>query len=175
MHKPSAVRNPRPLGRGRFKHKIRNAYDAYWFLYYHPKFSVPDRIEVCPDEVMAEDEYVAYTKDRGGKCYRVFKHGYLRALKNNLDIHYALTNKPGGKGTIVEDKSKNKYVECWLEYGPLSYDYTSGGTYDWDVVTHLQHYHDIQLDCGAPTFDEALVILAKKVQRLYGDYREKDE
>ena len=32
------------------------------------------------------------------------------------------------------------------------------------------NYHDTKLDCGAPTFDEALVKLARLVKRHYGDF-----
>ena len=41
---------------------------------------------------------------------------------------------------------------------------------DWDTETMLQTIHDIRLDTGAPTFDEALVKLAKLVKKHYGDY-----
>ena len=39
----------------------------------------------------------------------------------------------------------------------------------------LVHYHDWKLDCGAPTFDEAIVKLANLVLKEYGDYIEDED
>jgi hypothetical protein len=160
------------------KHKIGNAYEAWWFLYEHPKLKLPERHEVTPKEAdKLEAEGFWITRDVGGKCYRMYRHLHRHALEENLSIHYAKTNKPGGHGTVVEDDSKNKHVECWLEFGPLEYGYSySGGKKpmaDWDTVTVRHHYHDVDLDTGGTTFDEGLIRLAKNVRKKYGDYKEK--
>ena len=54
------------------------------------------------------------------------------------------------------DHSKNTKVQVWLEHGP--YDA------EWGACTH-----DIDLDCGGDTFEEAIIKLAKLVKEKYGD------
>jgi hypothetical protein len=156
------------------KHKITNAYEAWHFLYEHPKLKLPERNQVTSkkaDKLEAEGFWV--TRDVGGKCYRMWRHLHRHALEENLIIHYAKVN---GRGRVGDDESKNKHIECWLEFGPLEYGYAySGGKEpsDWDTETTRHHFHDIDLDTGAATFDEALVRLAKLVRKKYGDYEDK--
>jgi hypothetical protein len=156
---------------------IRNAFEAHWFLYNHPKMNVPARAEVTKKEASKfEKEGFLITRDIGGKCYLVFRHIFSRALDKNLDIFYTKTNKAGGHGRVDNDKSKNIHVECWLEFGPMCYGYAYSGTDtpagDWDDTTTLIHGHDTRLDTGGVTFDEALIRLAKLVLKFYGDYSE---
>jgi hypothetical protein len=158
---------------------IRNAFDAHWFLYRHPKFKVQQRTEIEPEKADAmEKEGYIINRDPDGKCYRYWRHMHRHALDQNLDIFYTKTDKPGGGGRINDDKSKNKYVACWLEFGTLEYGFAySGGKEplgDWDVSTMLHNCHDCNLDCGAGTFDEALIKLAKLVLKHYGDYSHVD-
>lgn len=161
------------------KHKITNAYEAWWFLYNHPKLMCPERHEVPPkkaDKLEAEGFWI--TRDVGGKCYRMYRHLHRHALEENLSIHYTKTNKPSGHGTVDDDDSKNKHVECWLEFGPIEYAYAySGGVKpmaDWDTKTTRLNYHDVDLDTGGTSFDEGLIRLAKLARKKYGDYAEKD-
>src|SRR5574337_242611 len=184
-------------------HKIANAWDAYWFLWGHPKLNVRERVEIAPDEAdRMEKEGFLITRDQlvridpgkedqwwandptvhtrkgalyaGGKCYREWRHLFRRAIDVNLDIFYAKTNKPGGHGRVDDDKGKNKYIECWLEFGPIYYGYSySGGEEpqgEWDTQTYLMHSQDPDLDTGGSTFDEGLIRLARNVMRKYGDY-----
>jgi hypothetical protein len=159
------------------KRKIANAYDAYWFLHDHPKLNCQSRHEVTPEEAdKLEAEGFIITRDTGGKCYRVWRHHFHHAI-DHLDIYYTKTNKPGGHGEVDDDKSKNKYVECWLELGPTYHGYLySGGKEpmgDWDTETTLHHSHDPSIDTGGSTFDEGLINLAKNVLKRYGDYSDK--
>lgn len=55
---------------------------------------------------------------------------------------------------VDDDPAKNTEVEVWLEHG--SYD------------DNYQHTHDFNLDCGAPTFEEAIIKLAELVKVHYG-------
>lgn len=157
--------------------KIANAYDAYWFLYNHPKLNCHERNEVTPEEAdqMEKDGFLI-TRDIGGKCYRVWRHLFVHAM-DSLDIFYTKTNKPGGHGRVDDDRSKNKHIECWLEIGPAYYGYCySGGDEpmaEWDTETRLFHSHDPYIDTGGSTFDEGLVNLAKNVLKHYGDYSDK--
>jgi hypothetical protein len=170
--------------------KIKNAYDAWWFLYHHPKFQIPERIEVRDEEhakaLLANATFdkvfdltrrgSAYriVKDKGGNLWAVCKGLHRHAVQENLSIHYTKTNKPGGNGTVDDDKTKNKHIECWLEFGSLIYDYSADWEWQEDHKReYLQHVHDPELDTGGRTFDEALVNLAKLVLKFYGDYKDK--
>ena len=149
-------------------HTISNAYDAYWFLHQHPKFQRRHRNEITPEEAEVQEvQGFLITRDKGGKCYREYRHVRVPAIGENLDILYAKTD---GK-RVNKDHSKNKHIECWLEFGPVEYGYMGGGQYDWDTETGEMFYHDWRLDCGGPTFDAALIRLARLVRRVYGDYK----
>jgi hypothetical protein len=162
--------------------KIKNTYEAWWFIYNHPKFILPERIEVRDEEhsatfnnaVSSIDKKIRIhyiiKKDKGGNIWAYCRNLKRHALEENLSIFYTKTD--GRK--VNDDKTKNKHIECWLEFGPLRYDYSA----DWEwkedhARNYLQHVHDIRLDIGAATFDEALVKLAKNVLKVYGDYKEK--
>jgi hypothetical protein len=58
------------------------------------------------------------------------------------------------KGRIDDNEKLNIATEVWLECGP----------YEKSCLNH-----DVDLDCGAPTFEEAIIRLAKLVRRKYGD------
>ena len=156
------------------KHRISDAYGAYWFIYYHPKFMLRERNEVTPKEAnKLEAEGFIITRDVGGKCYREWRHVYRHAIDSNLDIHYAKTDKPGGRGRVNDDPKKNKYTECWLEFGTEFYAYVYSGTSKSiyaDEETMRHGSHDPNLDSGGSTFDQALVMLARKIKKFYGDY-----
>lgn len=160
-------------------HKIANAYDAFWFIHDHPKFMLRERTPVEPEEAdKLEAEGFLITRDTGGKCYREWRHLHRHAIDENLEIFYTKTNKPGGHGRVDDDRSKNKHVECWLEFGPSYYGYAYSGNKkpagDWDIETMKHMSHDYRLDCGGTTFDQALVALARLVRKHYGDYRDRD-
>lgn len=57
---------------------------------------------------------------------------------------------------IDDDSTKNTKVQVWLEHGP--YDKEWGGC-----------THDIDLDCGGDTFEEAIIKLAELVKNKYGE------
>lgn len=149
---------------------IDNAYDAYWFLHYHPA-SVTEH----PDHPLVDTDVYEFkgigTKKIGAHKGKKRDSEYTRALKeratsfdwhgqliNGLDIHYAKVN---AVTRSTQDKPADT-VEVWLETGAAMWD-------DW-ANSYIGNVHDIALDCGAPTFDEALIILANKVMEKYGDY-----
>lgn len=57
---------------------------------------------------------------------------------------------------IDSDSTKNTKVQVWLEHGPWDEE--------WGACTH-----DLDLDCGGDTFEEAIIKLAKLVQEKYTD------
>lgn len=143
---------------------IDNAYDAYHFLHDHPELMLRERHEITEEEYArgSADGFLV-TKDKGGKCWREMRHLHRHAIEMNLSIFYA---KVDDTGYVNDDPAKREFTEVWLELGPEEYDYPA----DWYEETDRLEYHDPDLDCGGPTFDEALVELAKLVLEHYGDY-----
>jgi hypothetical protein len=155
-------------------HRIGSAYDAWWFLYYHPKFCLRARNEISREKADdLEKRGFIVTRDRagdapgeGGKCWREWRHLLRHAIEENLSIFYA---KVDASGKVNDDASLNTVPECWLEFGSMEYGYPS----QWHDETQDIPYHDPSLDCGGATFDMALVALAKGVRRRYGDYKDR--
>ncbi len=152
-------------------HKITNAFEAWWFIHDHPKFQRTLRSEVTPTEAdELEKQGFLISRDRGGKCYRYHRHVLTPAISENLSIFYTKTD---GK-RVNDDGSKNIFTECWLEFGAVEYGYMAGDiNADWDIWTGELNYHDWKLDCGGPSFDVAIVRLARLVRKHYGDYEPK--
>lgn len=165
------------------KHRIKTAYDAWWFLYNHPKLCLRSRCPISTEEARNQRELgFIITQDRGhksnyvpgvgnvgfvpGQHYREWRHHFHHAIEENLSIFYAMVDEDG------ECQGSNGPLrpECWLEFGPMEWGYAS----EWHDSTERMNFHAVELDCGAPTFDEALVKLARLVKKHYGDYRWKD-
>jgi len=81
--------------------------------------------------------------------------GGISRFKSCLDIDVVEINPLTGE--IDEDPRLNTGIQVWLECGAWESDLGFG------VPSH-----DIDLDCGAPTFEEALIELAKLVKTKYG-------
>ena len=69
----------------------------------------------------------------------------------NLDIEVVKVNPETDE--IDDIKTKNTKTSVWLECG-------------------TNKDHDIDLDCGGDTFEEAIIKLAELVKRKYGDYND---
>ena len=76
-------------------------------------------------------------------------------FSNDLWFEVVKVN-PETNAIDYNDYSKNTKVQVWLEHGP--YDAEWGGC-----------THDIDLDCGGDTFEEAIIKLARLVQKYYTD------
>ena len=61
---------------------------------------------------------------------------------------------------IDDDNTLNTKTQVWLENGPVDLD---------NSITIYSH--DLDLDCGADTFEEAICIMAHLVLMKYGDYQ----
>jgi len=73
-----------------------------------------------------------------------------------LDIDVVKINPE--KEEIDKDESKNTQVEIWLECGEY----------------HPKHrVHDVELDCGGFTFEEAIINLANLVMEWYGETKDR--
>ena len=62
----------------------------------------------------------------------------------------------------LDDNSKNTETQVWLEFGAIVDDVDS------IVPIAPIAEHDMDLDCGASTFEDAIVILANLVFNKYG-------
>ena len=67
--------------------------------------------------------------------------------------------------SIDDDETKNTKVQIWLEHGPYE-----------EVKSMMANIptHDIDLDCGADTFESAIIELARLIKKKYGDYESQE-
>lgn len=66
---------------------------------------------------------------------------------------------------VVNDEKKNTLVNYWIEGGPWEKSTKK------EIASGFPEYmptHDIRLDCGADTFEEAVTKYAKLVKKFYG-------
>lgn len=90
--------------------------------------------------------------------------GENQTFPYGLDIEVVKVNPE--TMSIDDDRSKNTKVQIWLEHGPYEY-----------IKSMMSNTptHDIDLDCGADTFEEAIIEMAKLVKKKYGDYEPQEE
>lgn len=147
--------------------KISTAYDAFWFLHDHPKMQHRETFLVTNKEQRTSSKGVRtrlrkMRDEYDGKTYTVKEYLDLhREAIHGLDIFYTKVDRAH---RVNDDPKKNIFVECWLEFGPMHCMLMNG-------TLIIQNSHDIDLDCGAPTFDGALIKLARKVRKHYGDIK----
>ena len=84
-------------------------------------------------------------------------------FKGSLDIDLVLVNPE--TNSIDDDESNNTGLRYWLECGPWRWIemFPSGRCSE-------HSSHDIDLDCGGATFEEAILKLRDLVLGKYGDY-----
>lgn len=73
---------------------------------------------------------------------------------------------------IEDDEKRNTLTNIWLEHGPWyskkELDKITGYN---DTAEHGTTTHDIRIDCGGDTYEEAIVNMAKLVMKEYGEKR----
>ena len=89
------------------------------------------------------------------ECHPIFGGLFSKAL----DIEVVLVDPKTNK--IEDDKDRNTKTRVWLETGPVERDLPSG---------RPEYCHDVALDCGGDTFEEAICALANLVLDKYGYY-----
>lgn len=145
---------------------IRNAFEAYVFLQEHPKFRLQEREQVTAEEAKRQVKGTRIVKDACGFLWREWRLLDRCVIKENFDIHYARVDSTG---KVNSDDSKNTFQACWLEFGEMKWGYHTKPKQE-NCPAYVLNYHDIDLDCGAPTFDDAIVKLAKLVRKKFGDF-----
>lgn len=66
---------------------------------------------------------------------------------------------------IEDDQALNTATRVWLEHGPFGIT-----TVEEHGIAGAACSHDLDLDCGGTTFEEAIIELAALVLKHYGDY-----
>jgi hypothetical protein len=132
------------------RRKFTDAVEAWAWLNGHPVFDFEAK------------EIVLSPKDKWLKAAGITKETRVwfqdNTFAEGLSIELVRVN-PATK-RIEGEALKNTQVEVWLEAGgPVESD---GRRY--------RVSHDILLDCGGPTFEAALLQMAKAVLKHYGDY-----
>ena len=78
-----------------------------------------------------------------------------------LDIEVVKVD-PTNDEINLEDTSKNTKTRVWLEFGPVvTHNFNN-------FITKYLPSHDIDLDCGGDTFEEAIIKLANLTYNKYG-------
>ena len=80
------------------------------------------------------------------------ENGDSRFLDECLDVEVAKVNPTTCE--IDDNKALNTKVEVWLEMGAYNKEYRE---------------HDIDLDCGGNTYEEAIINMANNVLNQYGN------
>ena len=91
-------------------------------------------------------------------------HDNVSYFNRCLDIEVVKVD-PADNEINFEDESKNTKTTVWLEFGPVVEN-----TYN-NFLTRYIPSHDIDLDCGGDTFEEAITELANLV---YNKYNQED-
>lgn len=132
----------------------------------HPAFSHPHtfrRSGGAIDELLPPGGQEEYTSE-------------IHCFYECLDIMHAYVNPE--TRTVSDNDEENTQFEVWLEIGPM-YDmseneYTKDTPPEegWNEFNKWTASHDISLDCGGNTLEEALLTLATKVKFFYGDTKD---
>jgi hypothetical protein len=109
-------------------------------------------------------EHPAYVLPSGG-C-----PNFWQALPMALDVDFVHVDPI--TRTVEDDPARNTHVKCWLEMGSLFFEEICGTDEDGEMrlATEPSCYHDIELDSGGDTFEEAFRTLCLKVLEQDGDY-----
>lgn len=92
--------------------------------------------------------------------HKAFSYMGIQDFRRCLSIEVVKVN-PKTK-SIDDNQTLNSETNVWLECGDYEYD---------DIAKDLMPTHDIRLDCGAKTFEQAIIKLANLVRKCYGEHR----
>lgn len=143
---------------------LNDFYNAWQFLYNHPIFQDKSGVKLLKDaQEKNPDEEIA-----GIKVSEINpEHAVDSRFETCLDIDVSKVNPETGK--IDDDKSKNTAIEVWLECGPWE-NPEDMKPEEIEMFPNGMATIDINLCCGAETFEKAIIQLAKLVLKKYGSY-----
>jgi hypothetical protein len=102
------------------------------------------------------------------ETHPMFQYGESSMLHHCLEIEVVKVNPKTNR--IDDDERENTATRVWMECGP----YLRPEELSAEERRHLPYgipSVDLQLSCGAPTFEEAIIKLANRVARRYGRSR----
>lgn len=99
----------------------------------------------------------------------VFNQDYACSFQSSLDIMVVKCHPKLHR--ICNNDKLNTATEVWLECGPGITE-EEAGIPEAARVGRFVASHDLRLDCGGKTFEEAILKLSKLVLKYYGDYPE---
>ena len=129
-------------------------YDAWWFLHEHGIFALKD----C--------RFVGKTINCLSKGRKRYRMGAITSSMffKCLDVYVAKVNPKNRR--VEKDARLNTETEVWLESGPWYIPPKKDPGYT--AFPEGLPSHDYRLDCGAPTYEEAIIKLAYLVRQYYG-------
>lgn len=126
-------------------------YNAYHYLDSHPAFYYfhdPKGKDLTPEERIHE---------------RHLEHDGL--IRDSISIMVVKCNPENSH--IEKDETLNTKTEVWVELGKRGWPtHPTDPPSTWD-----HHWHDIDLDCGADTYEKAIITAAIAVHTAYGNDR----
>jgi len=129
---------------------IKTAYEAYWFLHEHPEYVCNEYDRITKQQAKEKSSSWSIIKDSHGQYWRKW-----RLTRNSITTNLG----------IIYQKSEDGQILCCLEFGgPMKNTGKEGPMF-------LMNTHDIGLDVSAPTFDQALIKMARIVLKRDGDFR----
>jgi hypothetical protein len=153
------------------KEYMTRFYEAYWFIDGHPAFigglfhginTLDVQVSKCCKRGFTKmDIHYVYRTDE--RFEEFWDKGYQQSVEEGmpeLDCVWVPYKVFYGEEWSFD------HVEIWLEGG--SHFYVKGGHYgtEWN----FNRFHDIDLDVGGRTYEEAIINFAEKVKEKYGDY-----
>ena len=137
------------------------------WLFQHKVWTHPATIKMPPDDLDYEGSgWLNAPRDHWEE--RVVDDGSLQECWC-VDVVYVDPETE----TIEDDESRNTAFRVWLEAGPW-HDWSTEDEFSepdggWTDYNRWGSSHDHQLDCGAPTMEEALLKLASLVEVFYNE------
>lgn len=129
----------------------QDVHAAYWYLDAHPAFWGFKRWSAGHEDY--PDNHVSFLEHESA---------WLRAM---IEISPHKVCPETGK--IEDDPARNTKIEWWYEFGP--YDLLPRDEHGSSIQSH---WHDYLLDGGADTYEEAVLEIAAKVHKFYGNDRQ---
>lgn len=108
-------------------------------------------------------EIADYIKEKQIEFYTAYKFLEEHKMFNdcfNDDLWVKVVKVNPGTNAIDDNHFKNTKIQVWLEHGKYEEEYGCCN-------------HDLDLDCGGDTFEEAIIELARLVKANYTDNGEK--
>ncbi len=140
---------------------------------------------ITPDDVKPSEEWETYCHSNISDfhCAWHFLHDHPAFCDDWHDSHLSrilwtwVVKVDPDTNRVEDDETRNTKTQVWLEAGSWSTPRKYPGEFEADWVTDKDRKegfpcHDILLDVGGDTYEDAIINLAYKVRDLYGTWAE---